>query len=31
VMIEMAQRVDLDILALDQVGRDIRVRARPRR
>ncbi|MEZ0237548.1 MAG: bifunctional diaminohydroxyphosphoribosylaminopyrimidine deaminase/5-amino-6-(5-phosphoribosylamino)uracil reductase RibD [Methylophilaceae bacterium] len=28
---EMAQRVDLDILALDQIGRDIRVRARPRR
>jgi diaminohydroxyphosphoribosylaminopyrimidine deaminase/5-amino-6-(5-phosphoribosylamino)uracil reductase len=28
---EMSQRVDLDILALDQIGRDIRVRARPRR
>ena len=31
VLTEMAQRVDLDILALDQIGRDIRVRARPRR
>lgn len=28
---EMAQRIDLDILALDRVGQDIRVRARPRR
>lgn len=27
---EMAQRIDLDILALDTVGRDIRVRARPK-
>jgi diaminohydroxyphosphoribosylaminopyrimidine deaminase/5-amino-6-(5-phosphoribosylamino)uracil reductase len=27
---EMAQRVDLDILALDRVGQDIRIRARPR-
>lgn len=26
---EMSQRVDLDILSLDQVGQDIRVRARP--
>jgi diaminohydroxyphosphoribosylaminopyrimidine deaminase / 5-amino-6-(5-phosphoribosylamino)uracil reductase len=26
---EMAQRTDLDILALDRVGRDIRIRARP--
>jgi diaminohydroxyphosphoribosylaminopyrimidine deaminase/5-amino-6-(5-phosphoribosylamino)uracil reductase len=28
---DMAQRVDLDILTLDRIGRDIRVRARPRR
>lgn len=28
---EMSQRIDLDILSLDQVGQDIRVRARPRR
>jgi diaminohydroxyphosphoribosylaminopyrimidine deaminase/5-amino-6-(5-phosphoribosylamino)uracil reductase len=28
---EMAQRIDLDILTLDAVGQDIRVRARPRR
>lgn len=28
---DMAQRVDLDVLALDRIGRDIRVRARPRR
>jgi diaminohydroxyphosphoribosylaminopyrimidine deaminase/5-amino-6-(5-phosphoribosylamino)uracil reductase len=27
---DMAQRVDLDILALDRIGQDIRVRARPR-
>lgn len=27
---EMAQRVDLDILGLDRVGQDIRIRARPR-
>ncbi|MDR2875350.1 MAG: bifunctional diaminohydroxyphosphoribosylaminopyrimidine deaminase/5-amino-6-(5-phosphoribosylamino)uracil reductase RibD [Methylobacillus sp.] len=27
---EMAQRVDLDLLALDRVGQDIRLRARPR-
>jgi diaminohydroxyphosphoribosylaminopyrimidine deaminase/5-amino-6-(5-phosphoribosylamino)uracil reductase len=26
----MAQRIDLDILALDRVGQDIRIRARPR-
>lgn len=26
----MAQRTDLDIIALDRVGRDIRIRARPR-
>jgi diaminohydroxyphosphoribosylaminopyrimidine deaminase/5-amino-6-(5-phosphoribosylamino)uracil reductase len=31
VLTDMAQRVDLDILTLDQIGRDIRVRARPRR
>jgi diaminohydroxyphosphoribosylaminopyrimidine deaminase/5-amino-6-(5-phosphoribosylamino)uracil reductase len=30
-LIAMAQRIDLDILALDRVGQDIRVRARPRR
>ena len=28
---DMSQRVELDILSLDQVGQDIRVRARPRR
>ena len=27
---EMAQRTDLDILSLDRVGQDIRIRARPR-
>lgn len=27
---DMAQRVDLDILALDRIGQDIRIRARPR-
>jgi diaminohydroxyphosphoribosylaminopyrimidine deaminase/5-amino-6-(5-phosphoribosylamino)uracil reductase len=29
-MTKMAQRVDLDILGLDRVGQDIRIRARPR-
>ncbi|MDR2219075.1 MAG: bifunctional diaminohydroxyphosphoribosylaminopyrimidine deaminase/5-amino-6-(5-phosphoribosylamino)uracil reductase RibD [Methylobacillus sp.] len=28
---DMAQRIDLDLLALDRVGQDIRIRARPRR
>lgn len=28
---DMSQRIDLEILSLDQIGRDIRVRARPRR
>lgn len=28
---EMSQRIDLELLALDRVGQDIRVRARPRR
>jgi len=27
---EMSQRVELDILSLDRVGQDIRIRARPR-
>ena len=27
----MTQRIDLELLALDRVGQDIRVRARPRR
>jgi diaminohydroxyphosphoribosylaminopyrimidine deaminase / 5-amino-6-(5-phosphoribosylamino)uracil reductase len=29
-LMEMAQRIDLDILGLDRVGQDIRIRAKPR-